>query len=70
MRTSFLVKLATMNTSERVPCFAGSALKWGAWSTVQSGTMVSSSSGVGRRNMLYANSECHGLSLTTRTLIP
>ena len=63
MSTSFAVKFATMKTSERVPCLAGLALKWGAWSTAQSGTMVSSSSGVGRRNMLYANSEAHARSV-------
>ena len=59
-----------MNAAERVPCFAGSALKWGACRMVKSGTIVASSSGVGRRNMLYANRACHGLSLTTRTLMP
>jgi hypothetical protein len=56
-----------MNTSERVPCLAGSALKLGMSMTVNCGACSASLAGsISGMNMFRANRLCHANSFTTR----
>src|SRR6185436_2931706 len=67
MRTILRPKCTRMKTSERVPCFAGSALNFGASITVNSGRCSRRFAGsFSGRNMLRANRLCHANSFTTR----
>jgi hypothetical protein len=56
-----------MKVLVRVPWRAGSASYSGACRMVKPGSISSTSSSPGRRNMLKANRLCHALGVITRT---
>ena len=67
MSTSFAAMFSTIAQSDRVPCFAGSALNDGAQITVNSGVCAASSPTVGTMKRLRTNRLCQAYSLIMRT---
>ncbi len=63
MSTMPLAKFTAMMVSERTPCRAGSALKFGRSMMVISGMKPSSSARSGRRSMVRMNKECQANSV-------